>query len=160
MTIHGSRSLFLLSMLAALYLQFLPLSPGLSAARPLWLAMVLGYWALYGPNVSVIAAAVLVGLASDTLYNTPLGQHVLGFTLLVYTLIRLRSSLGLYSLWQVTLLLLPIWGLLALLMFLFDGMAKNPSQLLGRFLPVATSLLCWPLVNITLDAMRGKRMSI
>lgn len=160
MMIRGSAGLFLVSMLVALCLQFLPLSPGLSAARPLWLAMVLGYWALYGPNVSVIAAAAVVGLACDTLYNTPLGQHVLGFTLLVYTLIRLRSALGLYSVWQITLLLAPAWALFALLMFLFDGMAKNPSQLLGRFLPVATSMLSWPLVNLTLDALRGKRVSI
>lgn len=160
MIIRGSAGLFLVSMLVALCLQFFPLSPGLSAVRPLWLAMVLVYWALYGPNVSVIAAAVVVGLVSDTLYNTPLGQHVVGFTLLVYTLIRLRSALGLYSLWQITLLLLPAWTLFALLMFLFDGMAKNPSPLLGRFLPIATSMLCWPLVNLTLDALRGKRMSI
>lgn len=160
MMFRGAGSLFVLSVLAALWLQFMPLSPALSAARPLWLAMVLGYWALYGPNVSVIGAALLLGLACDTLYDTPLGQHVIVFTLLAYTLIRLRSELGLYPLWQVTLLLLPAWGLYALLMYVFDGMAKHPSQALGRFLPIATSALCWPLVNIILDALRGKRVAI
>ncbi len=160
MIIRGPGGLFVLSLVVALCLQFLPLSAALSAARPLWLALVIGYWALYGPNVSVIAAAALLGLACDTLYETPLGQHVIGFTLLAYTLIRLRSELGLYPLWQVTLLLLPAWGLFALLMFLFDGMAKHPSQLMGRFLPVATTALCWPLVNFTLDTLRGKRISM
>ena len=158
MTLRGPGGLFMLSLLMALCLQFLPLSPAFSVARPLWLAMVLGYWALYGPNVSVIAAAVLLGLASDTLYDTPLGQHVLGLTLIVYTMIRLRSVLGLYPVWQVTLLMLPIWGLYCLLMFLLDGMAKHPSDGLGRFLPAATSLLCWPLVVLVLDALRGKRV--
>lgn len=160
MNIRGPSGLFIFSVLSALCLQFLPLSQALSTARPLWLAMVLGYWALYGPNVAVISAALLMGLASDTLYNTPLGQHVVGLTLLAYTLIRLRSVLGLYPVWQVTLLLLPVWGLYALLMFLFDGMAKHPSAALGRFLPIATSVLCWPLVMLTLDALRGKRVSM
>jgi len=160
MMARGPGGLFAVSVLVALALQFFPLSPLLSTARPLWLAMVLGYWALYGPNVSVIAAALLAGVACDTLYNTPLGQHVMGLALLVYTLIRLRATLGLYPIWQVTLLLLPIWSLYALMMFVLDGMAKNPAHTLGRFLPIATTALCWPLVSLTLDALRGKRMSM
>ncbi len=160
MNIRGPGGLFVVSVLVALCLQFLPLSHSLSLARPLWLAMTLGYWALYGPNVAVISAALLMGLASDTLYNAPLGQHVMGLTLLAYTLVRLRSVLGLYPIWQVTLLLLPVWALYALLMFLLDGMAKHPSDALGRLLPVAASGLCWPLLMLTLDALRGKRVSM
>ena len=160
MSFNRPGGLFILSLLAALCLQFMPLSAAISAARPLWLAMVLGYWALYGPNVSVIGAAALLGLASDTLHNTPLGQHVLGLTLIAYTMIRLRAVLGLYPVWQVTLLLLPGWGLYTLLMFLLDGMAKNPSDALGRFLPALTTMLFWPVVSVTLDALRGKRVSM
>lgn len=160
MTIRGPNGVFVVSLLIALGLQFLPLSEGLSMARPMWLVMVIGYWALYGPNVAVISAALLMGLCCDTLYNTPMGQHVVGFTLLAYTLIRLRSVLGLYAVWQVTLLLMPVWALYAVLMFLFDGMAKHPSEALGRFLPVAITGLCWPPVMLTLDALRGKRMSM
>lgn len=154
------RGLFLLSLLVALCLQFFPLSPALSVARPLWLAMVLGYWALYGPNVAVIAAALLLGFACDTLYDTPLGQHVLGLTLLVYTLIRLRAVLGLYPIWQVTLLLLPVWLLFGALMYVLDGMAQHPSQALGRFLPAVSSVLAWPLVMVLLESLRGKRVSM
>ena len=160
MNATGVRGLFLLSLLVALCLQFFPLSPALSIARPLWLAMVLGYWALYGPNVAVISAALLLGVACDTLYDTPLGQHVLGFTLLVYTLIRLRAVLGLYPIWQVTLLLLPVWLLFGTLMYVLDGMARHPSLALSRFLPAASSVLVWPLVMTTLEALRGKRISM
>lgn len=149
-----------MSLLVALCLQFFPLSPALSTIRPLWLAMVLGYWALYGPNVAVISAALMMGLACDTLYDTPLGQHVLGLSLLAYTLIRLRAVLGLYPIWQVTLLLLPAWLLFCALMFVMDGMAQHPSQALGRFLPAATSVLAWPLVMTVLEGLRGKRISM
>lgn len=160
MSVSGPRGLFLLSLLIALGLQFFPLSPSLSNGRPLWIPLVLGYWALYGPNVSVVGAAALLGLACDTLQDAPLGQHVLGLTLLVYTLIRLRPVLGLYPIWQVTLLLLPIWLLYTLLMFVLDGMARHPSALLGRLLPTATSLLAWPLVMVVLEMLRGKRISM
>lgn len=159
MNTKGLGALFLLSLLIALGLQFLALSPALSTARPLWVAMVLGYWALYGPNVSVITAALLLGLACDTLYNTPLGQHVLALTLLVYTLIRLRPLLGLYPIWQVTLLLAPLWLLHGLLMLLLDGMARHPSQTLARMLPALTSTLAWPLVVLVLDGLRGRRIT-
>lgn len=157
MMMRSPGALFVLSVLVALWLQFLPLSPTLAALRPLWLAMVLGYWALYGPNVSVLGAAVLVGLASDTLYNAPLGQHVVGLTLLAYTLIRLRAQLGLYAIWQVTLLLIPAWSLYAGLMFVLDGMAKHPTSLVHRLLPVVATTLFWPPLTLLLDALRDPR---
>lgn len=160
MTGRGIRGLFLISVLVALWLEFLPLSSGLSTARPLWLALTLGYWALYGPNVAVISVAVGLGLVSDTIHDTPLGQHVVGLSLLAYTLIRLRTLLGLYPIWQVTLLLMPVWGLYMLLMFLFDGMARHPSDALARLLPIATSTLCWPLIVLLLDALHGKRITM
>jgi len=160
LNITGLRGLFMLSLLVALCLQFFPLSTALSVARPLWLPMVLGYWALYGPNVSVIGAAAVLGLVCDTLYDTPLGQHVLALTLLVYTLIRLRPVLGLYPIWQVTLLLIPAWLLFGLLMFLFDGMARHPSAIVTRLAPAATSALAWPLVMLALESLRGKRVSM
>lgn len=157
MMMRSPGALFVLSVLVALGLQFMPLSPALSSVRPLWLAMVLGYWALYGPNVSVLGAAVLVGLASDTLYNAPLGQHVVGLALLAYTLIRLRTQLGLYAIWQVTLLLIPAWALYAGLMFVLDGMAKHPTALWGRLLPVITTALFWPLITLFLHGLRDPR---
>ncbi len=160
MNVLSTGGLFLFSLVVALYLQFLPLSPVASMVRPLWLALVLGYWALYGPNVSVITAAIALGLMCDTLQDTPLGQHVVGLTLLVYTLIRLRTVLGLYPVWQVTLLLTPAWLLYALLMYLLDGMAHHPSQALDRFLSAAISVLCWPLVGFALNALRGKQISM
>lgn len=160
MNIGGLSGLFVLSLLAAIALQFFPLSAALSTGRPLWIPLVLGYWALYGPNVSVLGAAAVLGFACDALYDTPLGQHVLGLTLLVYTLIRLRPVLGLYPIWQVTLLLLPVWILYTVLMFLLDGMARHPSAPLGRFLPAATSVLAWPLVMVVLESLRGKRLSM
>lgn len=157
MMMRSPGALFVLSVLVALWLQFLPLSPALSTVRPLWLAMVLGYWSLYGPNVSVLGAAVLLGLACDTLYNAPLGQHVVGLALLSYTLIRLRAQLGLYAVWQVTLLLIPAWALYGGLMFVFDGMAKHPTALWNRLLPVVGTTLCWPLVTLLLHSLRDPR---
>jgi len=150
---------FALSVLVALCLQFVPLPEALATARPYWLALVLGYWALYGSDVPLISTALFAGLAADTLHDTPLGQHVIALTLLVYTLTRMRSTLTMYPAWQVALLLLPLWAVYALLLFVLDGMARHPSQPLGRFLPVAFSLPAWLLVYSLLDRLRGKRFA-
>lgn len=152
--------LFSLSLLTALWFQFMPLPESLSVGRPLCLALILGYWALYGPNVPVLVAALLLGLASDTLHNAPLGQHVVALALLSYTLTRLRPLLGIYPIWQVTLLLMPAWALYVFLIFLLDGMARHPSLPFDRLLPALISTFIWPLLVLLMDALRGKRLSM
>lgn len=157
MTAALTRSLFALSLLIALMLQIVALPDALAALRPMWVALLIGYWAFYGPNLPMTLIAFLTGLACDALYNTPLGQHAMGLILLAYTLTRLRSSLGLFPLWQQTLTLTPVWAVYALLQFWFDGMARHSAEPSLRFLPIITTVLFWPLVCSVMDALRGPR---
>ena len=155
MTDGLTRGLFALSLLLALVLQCVLLPPQLASAGPMWVALVIGYWALYGPNAPVLLAAWLLGLSCDALLSAPLGQHALGLLLVAYSLTRLRATLGLFPLWQQTIALAPGWLLFAVLMFWLDGTAGHPSQAAARFLPVLTTSLLWPLVCWALDLLRG-----
>ena len=157
MTAALTRSLFALSLLIALMLQVVALPDAISALRPMWVALLIGYWAFYGPNLPMTLIAFLTGLGCDALYNTPLGQHAMGLILLAYTLTRLRSSLGLFPLWQQTLTLTPVWAVYALLQFWFDGMARHSAEPSLRFLPIITTVLFWPLVCSVMDTLRGPR---
>lgn len=150
-----TRSLFMLSLLMALVLQCALLPPALALAGPLWVAVVVGYWALYGPNFPVLMAAFILGLCSDALYSAPLGQHAFGLLLIAYALTRLRNTLGLFPLWQQTIALMPIWALFTLLMFWLDGMARHGSEAVLRFAPALATTLVWPLACVALDALRG-----
>ena len=69
---------FWLSLFLALILQLIALPESMSAARPLWLPLVLGYWALTEPRVPVLIAAFLFGVMLDVLFASVFGQHALG----------------------------------------------------------------------------------
>ncbi|MDP3857879.1 MAG: rod shape-determining protein MreD [Stagnimonas sp.] len=150
-----TRGLFALSLLVAFTLQIIALPDAVSAMRPMWVVVLIGYWSFYGPNLPMTLIAFLTGLACDVLYNTPLGQHGLGLLLVAYALTRLRSNLGLFPLWQQTLALMPAWFLYALLQFWLDGMARHAAEASLRFLPVIPTIFCWPLLCSALDALRG-----
>src|SRR3546814_16102239 len=78
-------------LIGALVLQLVELPDSLSAARPLWMPLMLAYWALREPQLPALVPAFLLGLMLDVLYAAPLGQPSLGLVVVVYLVVRLRS---------------------------------------------------------------------
>lgn len=142
------------SLLAAMLLQLIALPELLAAARPLWVPLVLSYWALREPRVSTLFPAFVSGLAMDVLFGSVLGQHALGFILVVYFVERLRGIFVLFPLWQATLALIPAWFLYAFLMFWIDGLTQHRSDTWLRWLPVISTALFWPLVYTVMELLR------
>lgn len=156
MTRPALVALFLGSLLASLALQLLLLPSGVATFAPLWVAMTIAYWALFGPNYPVLPVAFVLGLACDVAAAAPLGQHALGLVLMAYACISLRVTLGRFVLVQQALALLPLFLLYSLLLFWLDGMARHPSAPLARFLPAFSSALLWPLLCLLMDAIGGR----
>lgn len=145
---------FLLSLLAALVLQLVVLPDWLAAARPLWLPLVLSYWALRETRVSTLLPAFLLGLVADVLFGSVLGQHALGFVVVCYLVERLRPFFVLFPLWQATIALTPAWLIFAFLMFWIDGVTAHRGDPWLRWLPVVSTTLFWPLVYTLLELTR------
>lgn len=145
---------FLLSLLAALMLQLLVLPDWLAAARPLWVPLVLSYWALRETRVSTLLPAFMVGLAADVAFGSVLGQHALGFVLVAYLVERLRAYFVLFPLWQATLALIPAWLAYTFLMFWLDGLTQHRGDPWLRWLPVVSTTLFWPLVYTLMELVR------
>lgn len=145
---------FLGSLLCALVLHLVELPSLLAAARPLWMPLVLAYWALREPRVSALVPAFVFGLAMDVLFGTALGQHALGLIMVVYFVERLRGIFVLFPLWQATLALIPAWLLYALLMFWIDGVVRHQADPWLRWLPVVSTSLFWPLVYTLMELVR------
>src|SRR3546814_17584254 len=78
-------------LIGALVLQLVELPDSLSAARPLWMPLMLAYWALREPQLPALVPAFLLGLMLDVLYAAPLGQHALVLVVVVYLVVCLRS---------------------------------------------------------------------
>lgn len=146
-----------LSLLAALLLQLLELPDFAAAARPMWLPLILSYWALTEPRVSVLFGGFVVGLACDVLFGSALGQHALGLVVVAYLVTRLRSIFALFPLWQATLALIPTWLLYTFIMFWIDGATSHQANLWLRWLPVLSTALFWPLIYTIMEILLGRR---
>lgn len=148
---------FWLSLFVALILQLIALPESIAAGRPLWLPLVLGYWAMTEPRVPVQIAAFLFGLMLDVLFDSLLGQHALGCVLVAYVVIKLRGLFVLFSVWQSTVALIPAWVLYVLLMFWIDGVSQHHADPWLRWLPVISTTLFWPLVCVLLNSIVRRR---
>ena len=156
---RAPHSRFWLSLLIALLLQLVAMPDVIAAARPLWLPLLLVYWALVEPRVPSLIAAFVLGIAMDVLQNTVLGQHASGFVLLVFVMARTRGVFILFPLWQSTVALIPAWLGYCLLMALIDDIARHRADLWLRWLPALSTTLFWPLVHTLMEGASRRRPS-
>lgn len=145
-----------LSLLAALVLQLFELPYPLAALRPLWVPLILVYWAMTLPQPTGLLTAWVVGLLLDVLLGSVLGQHALGLTVLVALTLGLRGWLALFPVWQEAALLTALWLLYAFLMFWIDGATGHRADPWLQWLPVLTTGLCWPLVVSVMNTLRRR----
>ncbi|HVT34325.1 MAG TPA: rod shape-determining protein MreD [Nevskiaceae bacterium] len=145
------------SLLAALLLQLVELPDALAGARPMWLPLVIAYWALTEPRVSALVGAFLLGVVADVLFGSVLGEHALALVVLAYLVTRLRVIFALFPLWQATLALIPGWVVYAFMLFWIDGATHHQANPWLRWLPIVSTSLFWPLIYVTLEIMLGRR---
>ncbi|HET6435584.1 MAG TPA: rod shape-determining protein MreD, partial [Xanthomonadaceae bacterium] len=98
-----------LSVLAALMLGLLPLTPLLQPLRPYWLALVVAYWVLEDPERLGLGFAFAMGVLADLAFGSLLGEQALRLTIMAFILQRFRARMRFFPLWQQAL---AIGGLL------------------------------------------------
>lgn len=138
------RGAILLSIVMAFGLTLLPIPDNLLTWRPEWVALTLVHWALIMPKKVSIALAWIAGLLLDAMYNSSLGQHALGLTVVVFIVMRLRLRINVYTLthqWTVLLVALGSYMLINLWVLGFTG--NSPAAWL-YWLSLAGSLIIWP----------------
>ena len=147
-----------LSVLAALMLGLLPLTPLLQPLRPYWLALVVAYWVLEEPERLGLGFAFAMGVLADHAFGSLLGEQALRLTIMAFILQRFRARMRFFPLWQQAL---AIGGLLlndrvvSAAVHVALGAPTLPwvfwwAPLLG--------MLLWPPVFLLLDTLRlGRR---
>jgi rod shape-determining protein MreD len=142
------------SLIVGLILQRIELPNLLAAARPMWVPLLIAYWALREPRLSTLLPAFVIGLCMDILFGSALGQHALALVIVVYFVERLRGIFVLFPLWQATVALIPAWLLYAFVMFWVDGIVRHQADTWLRWLPVVSTSLFWPLVYTLMELFR------
>lgn len=134
------------SLLLALLLSVSPMPQFLEVGRPLWLALVLSYWALLLPHRVGMATAWCLGMVEDVLYGTLLGQNALILTLITFLVLSLQRRLRMFPMWQQSLVLLVVFGLAQLVQLWLNALAGGRPHTLEFVLPALISALLWPWV--------------
>lgn len=152
----STRALYIayaFSLLAAVMLQLVKLPDFLTATRPLWLPLMLSYWALTEPRVSTLLGGFVLGIIADVLFGAVLGQHALGLVMVAYLVQKLRPLFFMFPLWQATLGLIPVWLIYSVMMFWVDGSTEHRADPLLRWLPLVSTTLFWPLIYTMLELL-------
>jgi rod shape-determining protein MreD len=151
---------FWIGIALALLLMLVPLPTAIQPLKPYWPALVLVYWSLEATDRVSVGLAFCVGLAADLLNGALLGDQALRLAVLVFIVLRFRSRLRFFPMWQQALavwLLLLNNHVLQALIRAFAGDAAMPTL---SWLAPAVGAAVWPFVFLLLDdvntRLRGK----
>lgn len=145
-----------LSFIVGLLLSVMPMPEFMQVGRPLWLALLLTYWALHLPHRVGMVTAWCLGLALDVLYSNLLGQNALVLTLIIFLVQSLHRRMRMFPLWQQSLVLLVVFGLAQLLQLWLNALTGNRTPTLLFILPALTSALLWSWVSMLMRAMQRR----
>ena len=146
-----------LTLIIALLLSVAPMPEHLEAGRPLWLALVLTFWAMNYPHRVGLLTAWGLGIAQDVLYGTLFGQHALTLMLVVYLILTLQQRLKLFPLWQQSCALLIVYGISQLMLLWLSTLAGMRPELSYYAVSVLVSSVLWPWLFLLLNNVRRLR---
>ncbi|MEW6311766.1 MAG: rod shape-determining protein MreD [Pseudomonadota bacterium] len=145
-----------LTLIVALVLSIVPMPASAELGRPLWLGMVIAYWALVLPHRGGMGAAFCAGLALDVLAGTLLGQNGLPLILVAFLVLSLQQRLRMFPLWQQSMVLLVVLGIAQLVQLWLNTLTGNRPPTLLFLIPVPISALLWPWLFVALQWLRRR----
>ena len=145
-----------LTFLVGLLLSVSPLPIFMEILRPLWLALLLTFWALYMPHTVGMVTAFCLGLAEDVLQGDLFGQNALILTLITFLVLSLQQRLRMFPMWQQCLVILVIFGLAQLAQLWLSALTGNRQPTLALVLPALVSALLWPWISFALRGLRRR----
>jgi len=144
----------LITLLAAVAVEIMPLPEVLQAMRPPLPIMVLIYWTMMAPERFGLLSAFVLGIILDILHGELLGQNALALSVISYLTVRFHLQIRIFPLWQMTMTVLALLTLAAALLVVVEGSAGFGTLGLGRWSRVLSGALLWPFIMALLDRIR------
>ena len=138
------------SLTVALLLDLLPIGRAVWAPDPLLLLLV--FWAVHQPARVGMGVAFVLGLCIDVHQAALLGQHALGYTVLVFLGDYLQRRLLWLSVAAQTVQLLPVFFAAQVIEVLVRTAAGGVFPGFGFVLAPVFEALLWPLASMVLLA--------
>lgn len=151
-----SRSLILLTIVAAVLLTLLPLPAVLLPLKPYWVALVVIYWSLETVDIINLGLAFLIGLVLDTLSGSLMGLHALSLVVVVFLVQRFRSRLRFFPPWQQALSVLGLLVNDRIILIWITVLLGEPLPTWKYWLPPLVGMALWPWLFLLLDRIRSR----
>ncbi|WP_114418511.1 rod shape-determining protein MreD [Marinospirillum perlucidum] len=145
-----------LTLLAALYLQALPMPDILLYWRPEWLSLVLIFWSLTLPQRVGIFHGFGWGLLLDLIEGTLLGHNAIALALLGFLCNRFYQRIRMYSALKQSALVFLLVGISQLVFQWVQGVFGAMSGLGFLLLPALVSGLLWTWVFTLLQGFKRR----
>ena len=140
-----------LTLVAGLVGNLLPLTGLALALRPDFLALLLLYWCIQAPRYVGVGVAWLLGLLMDVGDATLFGQHALAYAVLAYGAEYFRRRVLRFSLWQQAAQVALLLGLCAAIVLLIRVVGGAPLPRWTYAVPPLAGALLWPAVSVVLQ---------
>ena len=152
----ASNAFIVLSLLAALLLDWLPWHGIWLALRADFVALVLLYWCTHKPFRVGIGIAWMVGVFADVADASLFGQHALAYTALAFGGVVLHRRMQMFDLRQQTLQIMPVL-LLAYVVYALVHWQLHGYVAWTYFLGSVVSAMLWIPLTLLLQVMRVPR---
>ena len=147
----------LLSLIIAFALTIIPVRESWLLWRSEWLALTFVHWGLASPKNSSLLLAWFVGLLVDAIHGSILGQHALGYSIVLFMTLRMRPRILIDGFFQQIFLLLLVLGTYLLINLWILGVTGNSPPGWGYWTTVLSSLLIWPLYHYYMQVYHAKK---
>jgi rod shape-determining protein MreD len=150
----------IITLLIAIILTLLPIPGWFESFRPLWVLLVLLYWAIALPHCVGIGIAWVCGLLLDVMQGTLLGEHALIYISLVYIAIKMHRQIRLFSLLGQAGAIYLLLFLNQLLAFWLEGLQGISVSMKWFWGAPLISAMLWPWIYMVLtDCIRRYRLN-
>lgn len=148
------------SLIVAIMLLMMPMPDWTVWLRPAWVLMVLIFWTMMTPTLVSVGTAWVVGLIIDLLTGTLLGEHALGFTIIIYFVSNLTIRLRMSPLLQQGITVFLFTLIYLFIIYCVQGFTGQlPSSHL-YWLSAITSMVLWPWLFVVMrDISKWLRVS-
>ncbi len=147
----------ILTIVIAFALTILPMRAEWSIFRPEWLALTFIHWGLMSPSKSSLLLAWFVGILVDIVFGSIIGQHGLGYTIVMFMTLRLRPRLLLDSFIQQIFAVFLVLGTYLLINLWILGITGNSPEGWSYWFTVISSLILWPFYHLFLKFFHARR---
>jgi rod shape-determining protein MreD len=144
----------MVSFVAAIALEIVPLPDFLVPLRPPLSLMALIYWTMMWPERFGLLTAFVLGITLDILHGQLLGQNALALLVVTYLTVRFHLQIRIFPLWQLTMTVMALLCIAVFMLFVVEGIAGFGMLGLSRWPHIVSGTLLWPLVMGLLNRIR------